>query len=211
MSADAIEESRGTGLRERKKAKARRAIGVAALQLAIERGFENVSVQEIADRAEVSARTFSNYFANKQEAVCGLAADRAAKIGEALVRRPADESLAAAVSGAILAEYRPARKPGAAGMRALLHLTSSSPIRGAYLRTRETMRVSLAEGIAERAGSDLDEMAVNIAAGAIIVAVDVAIESWIRSQDQDALVPLIEEALDHVLPMLADAIRRRPQ
>lgn len=208
MRQEAVEQA---GLRERKKAKARRDIGVAALQLAVERGFENVSVQEIADRADVSARTFSNYFANKQEAVCGLAADRAARIGEALVRRPPDESLATAVRAAILEEYQPDRQLGPGWMRSLVSLTSSAAIRGAYLRTRETMRVSLAEGLAVRAGSDLDEIAVNVAAGAIVVAVDVAIDSWIRSQEERVLVPLIETALDHVLPILTDATRRRPQ
>jgi AcrR family transcriptional regulator len=208
MTQEAVERA---GLRERKKAKARRDLGVAALQLAVERGIENVNVQEIADRADVSPRTFSNYFANKQEAVCGLAADRAARIGEALVLRPPDESLAAAVRGAILEEYQPDRQFGAERMRSLVNLTSSPAIRGAYLRTRETMRVSLAEGLAARAGSDLDEIAVNIAAGAIVVAVDVAIDSWIRSQEECALAPLIEKALGHVLPILTDATRRRPQ
>ena len=43
------------------------------------------------------------------------------------------------------------------------------------------------------------------------IAVDVAIESWIQSQEERAVVPLIETALDHVLPILTEATRRRPQ
>ncbi|WP_344745531.1 helix-turn-helix domain-containing protein, partial [Kribbella aluminosa] len=66
-----------TGLRERKKLATRRAIGIAAMRLAIERGLENVLVEDIAAAAGVSPRTYNNYFANKYEAICSLATDRA--------------------------------------------------------------------------------------------------------------------------------------
>ncbi|GIF09583.1 TetR/AcrR family transcriptional regulator [Actinoplanes siamensis] len=57
------------GLRERKKAATRQALHEAALRLAFEHGPENVTVEAIADEAGVSRRTFSNYFANKEEAL----------------------------------------------------------------------------------------------------------------------------------------------
>ncbi|MFC6087685.1 TetR/AcrR family transcriptional regulator [Saccharothrix lopnurensis] len=56
-------------LRERKKAATRMALHQAALRLALEHGPDRVTVESIADAAAVSRRTFSNYFAGKEEAI----------------------------------------------------------------------------------------------------------------------------------------------
>ena len=90
------------GLRERKKRATRQALSAAAMRLAVERGLENVLVEDIAAAADVSPRTFNNYFASKYEAICALALDRAMQIGEVLRERPAGEDLWTAVRGAVL-------------------------------------------------------------------------------------------------------------
>src|SRR3954468_11132152 len=62
-------EEHAPGLRERKKAATRHALHEAAVRLAIAHGPDRVTVEAIADEAGVSRRTFSNYFANKEEAL----------------------------------------------------------------------------------------------------------------------------------------------
>ena len=60
------------GLRERKKARTRRAIADAAARLFAERGYEQVAVSDVAREAEVSEQTVYNYFQTKEQLVTDL-------------------------------------------------------------------------------------------------------------------------------------------
>src|SRR5262245_38100444 len=95
----------GTGLRARKGLATREALSWAALRLAAERGLERVRVDEIAAAAGVSTRTYNNYFASKEEAICALVVERARRVGAALRARPADEPLGQAIVRAVVEEY----------------------------------------------------------------------------------------------------------
>jgi len=80
------------GLRERKKLATRLALHQAALELVAERGLDGVSVDDIAARADVSPRTFFNYFSTKDEAVLGLDPTATERLVAAFRARPATES-----------------------------------------------------------------------------------------------------------------------
>jgi len=67
MTADVAE----LGLRERKRLATRRAIQLAVLDLVTQRGLENVTVDEVSRVADISPRTFFNYFTSKEEALIG--------------------------------------------------------------------------------------------------------------------------------------------
>jgi AcrR family transcriptional regulator len=60
------------GLRQRKKRAARSALRLAALELVAERGYSSVTVDDIATRADMSPRTFFNYFSSKEESLFAL-------------------------------------------------------------------------------------------------------------------------------------------
>ena len=81
-----------TGLRERKKLATRTALHEAALRLVAERGLDAVSIDDIADRANVSPRTFFNYFSGKEDAVLGLDPGASPRQVAAFLARPRDET-----------------------------------------------------------------------------------------------------------------------
>ena len=59
------------GLREQKRIATRRALRLALLQQSLDRGFDAVTIEDVAQAAGVSPRTFFNYFASKEDAVAG--------------------------------------------------------------------------------------------------------------------------------------------
>jgi AcrR family transcriptional regulator len=64
-----------TGLRERKRLATRQAIQRAVLRLALERGLEHVTIEDVSREADISPRTFFNYFVSKEAAIAGDAPD----------------------------------------------------------------------------------------------------------------------------------------
>ncbi len=72
------------GLRERKKARTRRAIVRATIELTLEHGFAAATIPQIAERAEVAPRTVSLYFPHKEEIVFDGAAEALGRLVERL-------------------------------------------------------------------------------------------------------------------------------
>jgi AcrR family transcriptional regulator len=90
------------GLRERKKLGTRRALSDAALELMFERGLENITRDDIADRAGVSLRTFNNYFTGKYEALAYRQVERVRRSLAAFRARPPDEPLWTSITEAVV-------------------------------------------------------------------------------------------------------------
>jgi AcrR family transcriptional regulator len=85
------------GLRERKKARTRTAISQAVLHLALERGLDGVTADDIAAAADVSVRTFHNYFGSKEEALIAAWQSEFQVHVDALRDRPAGEPILASL------------------------------------------------------------------------------------------------------------------
>lgn len=191
-----------TGLRERKKIATRHAIGIAAMRLAIERGLENVLVEDIAAAAGVSPRTYNNYFGNKYEAICSLAADRATRTGWALRERPAGEPLWDSIRATVLAEYD-AGDPDPEWVSGVRLVTSAPELQGEYLKARSAMERELAAAIAARVGDGLMPVVV---AAAVNAAVELGVSRWLDAGGAETVHNSVENALDEL-----ESIIGRPQ
>jgi len=186
-----------TGLRERKKLATRKALSDAALRLAVERGLENVTIEDITAAANVALRTFRNYFASKYEAVASIGADRALRIAASLLERPAGEPLWEALTHVVLEHYEGSEQVFSRELMAAIGRVLQTPaMRGEYLKVNLAQQNALAAAIAERTGTDLDaDMFPQILAGAVIAASQVAIRRWYAADPPVALRPLLELAL----------------
>ena len=185
------------GLRERKKAATRRSLGFAAMRLAVQRGLDNVLVEDIAAEAGVSARTFNNYFGSKYEAICALAMERSQRMGIELRNRPSGEPLMQAITHAVIEGYAGGtRTPDKEWIDGVRLVIASPALQGEYLRTHYAAQRMLAGAIADRTGTDLEaDMFPAVLAGAVAAGIQVAHERWLYADPPVPLVPLIKEAL----------------
>lgn len=161
------------GLRERKKAKTRLWISDIATKMFIERGFENVTVAEVAAAAEVSVATIFNYFQTKED----LFFDREGEVIAAHQRfvreRKKGESIPSALRRAFHAGIDTALpqllSPG--GGHFLRAIENSHALRARARLALEKTEAALAETLAEETGADRADPTPRTAA-AMIVAIE---------------------------------------
>jgi AcrR family transcriptional regulator len=148
-------------LRERKKLATRRALRRAAFDLVTERGFAHVTVEDIAAAADVSPRTFFNYFPTKEAALFGVDPDRITALRERVARlAPGEPALAALrlvmVSDArtVADELRELGGDPAGWLRRMKSAHTDPQLRAARAAQMAMTERAIAEGIAERLGTD---------------------------------------------------------
>lgn len=200
---------RQTGLRERKKQQTRQALSWTALRLSVERGLENVRVEDIAAEAGVSPRTFNNYFSGKHEAIVSRHVDRVRQAADALRTRPPGEPLWEAVPHALLQRFgREDHRPDpewTAGVRLLL---AEPALQAEFLRGSAEAETEFAVAVAERTGTDpARDLYPSVVAGAVYAAVRAAMDRWLTADPPVPIPQLLREALQLLATGLAEPAR----
>jgi AcrR family transcriptional regulator len=185
------------GRRERKKRDTRRRLQRAALDLVSERGLSRVNTEEIAEAADVSSRTFFNYFASKEEALSGDDPDRAERLRRALVGRPAGEGPLASLRAIMLdlaAELADRRDEWRQRM-SLVHVEPQ--LLAASFASWSRVESALARGVAERAGLDVErDPYPALLVAATVSAMRTCLLRWGRSDQSVPLPEMVAEAID---------------
>ncbi|MGH3424957.1 MAG: TetR family transcriptional regulator [Nocardioidaceae bacterium] len=186
------------GLRERKKQATRRNIKQAALALAVDHGLEHLTVEAISEAADVSPRTFFNYFGCKEEALVGENEAVEAELRETIRDRPAGEpvlrTLRAAVGGSESLRAADDRREEAIARQRLVRDNPSLLPR--QLGKYAAYERALCEALSERLGvdADADPRPALLAALAVSV-IRVAIRGWTADGGRP-LTDLVDEAFD---------------
>ncbi|MGW2749166.1 TetR/AcrR family transcriptional regulator [Streptomyces sp. NPDC001450] len=144
--------------RDRKKAATRQAIADAALQLFLERGYDQVSIRDIADAADVSTATVFKHFSGKEALVFDQDEDRESQLIAAVRQRPSDQSILDALRQHVLDTWPSIEThPQAAEFT---NLVNSTPALRAYAERMWTRYTdSLSAVIADEFGVDHDNLA----------------------------------------------------
>lgn len=188
-----------TGLRELKKQMTHDAIADAAFRLAVEKGLDNVTIEEITRLAFVSPRTFSNHFASKEEAVVSAGGTDYGALVADLEDRPADEPPLQALCATISA-YLTARTPEDIELLRQQHeLAERYPtLNAARAAQYDLFEQEIRSAVAERTNTDpATSLYPWLVASAAASAVRSALRIWIATGDgPDRLVDLIQEAFN---------------
>jgi len=160
-------QDRPDGLRERKKARTRAAIREHALRLFRENGYQQTTVEKIAEAAEVSPSTFFRYFPTKEDVV--LQDDMDTRMIEALEQQPPELGPIAAVRAATRQVFASYTEADLDVIRQTTALTMTVPEVRARAMDEFTRTIAvISQALAKRAGRPADDLAVRAAAGAII-------------------------------------------
>lgn len=185
-----------TSLHDRRRRYVAREITTAAMELFGERGYDDVTVEEIAEKAGLSARSFFRYFATKEELVLQFQRRVGERLIEALAARPADEGPVTALRNAYLVTSHVEPEDRAAVVASAQFLATSPSMESRALGAHIDGSRSVVDLVAERMGVDPDSdprpltIAVSMAAAA-----SGAFHRWAANGGRGDAAETIDDAL----------------
>jgi AcrR family transcriptional regulator len=167
----------------------------AAMELYIERGFEQTTVADIAQRAGLTARTFFRYFADKREVLFAGSEVLQEDMVQALESAPDSASPMAAVALALdaAAAALGGRREYAGRRHAVI--AANTELHERELIKMASLSAALADGLRRRGVADPDA---SLAAEAGIAVFRVAFERWVSGPRNRDLAGVMRESLDHL-------------
>lgn len=184
------------GLRERKKAATRQALHVAAVRLAMAHGADKLTVEAVADEAGVSRRTFSNYFANKEEALLYGDRQRIGALIDIVRARPAGEAPWVALTRAAQEFYEQLGELDPQWVAQSRLMRAQPALAAQQVSTFAALERELAAAVAERNDEpDPQGMRARLMAAAFMTAMRVSLHVWLEAPDESSLDELVQRSL----------------
>jgi|SRR5581483_159943 len=196
QTSQTVERPR-SGLRERRKQLTAAELEAAALRLFGERGFDAVTVDDIATEADVSRRTFFRYFASKEDVLLADHQVQLARLREAMEVRPSDEPILTALRNALLSitsDFEERRE------RVMLRgriMRETPSLQARSLVHQKAWENAMQEMVADRLGVDaVADLRPGVVAATALAAMRVAFNNWLNAGATGDLIRLTAEALD---------------
>ncbi|MCB1249012.1 MAG: TetR family transcriptional regulator [Acidimicrobiales bacterium] len=183
--------------RARRRQRTRNDIARIAVRLTAERGYDHVTVDDIAEAADIAPRTFFRSFPSKDDGFFLDHDERMVFLRQALADRPTGEPIRASVRAAVLAlaEHVDDDQEAFRAKSLLIRQVPSLRARSAD-RTGEWQRV-LAEGVAQRLGTDAErDLRAQVIAASTVAALQAAVQVWLSTGGEATVHDVVAEALD---------------
>lgn len=183
------------GVRELKKQRTRDLLEQRAFELFARNGFAATTIDEIADAALVSPRTFFRYFASKEDVVFGNQAAELALMRELVAKRPAGESPATALVHALMKMGEVGDDQAADRLARLRLVAANPPLLARRLLLQREWEEAVAEELALRERVEGPTLEVRVLAAAGVAALATALFTWAELGAAASLSDLIRRAL----------------
>lgn len=194
------------GLRERKKQRTRETILEVALGLFAGQGFQDTTIRQIAEGAEVSSRTVSAYFPVKEQLVFAEADDVFDDLAARLADRAKGETVADGLRAwltALLAEH----SPDIERSRLTRELVESDPALRTYERgLQERAEQIVAAAVAVDLGLPEDHLVPHMVGAATIATLD-AIGRRMKEAEVDDFEAKSLQLIDDAMAFIGDGVR----
>jgi AcrR family transcriptional regulator len=179
---------------------ARGRLGKAAFELFLERGFEQVTVAEIAERAGLTERTFFRYFADKREVLFAGSVAFQDLFVTSVENAPDSAAPIEAIAAALYAQAGQFMEHEAAVRRRQAIIAAHPELRERELIKLATVAAAVAGTLR---GRGVGEPAASLTAEAGMAVFKIAFERWIADPDGPDLDRVIGESLDELKTVAA--------
>jgi AcrR family transcriptional regulator len=173
----------------------------SAMQLILERGYDQVTVAEIAEHAGLKKRSFFRYFPNKREVLFAGAADFEKAVVEAVRAAPAAAKPVDVVMSALTEGGTMLTNWGEPARQRQRIVASSTELRERELIKQDTLTTAVAHTLRQRGVEDLTATLVTQVGVAAFVT---AFRQWAEADDPQDFASLMTEALDRVRAAVCD-------
>ena len=170
------------------------------MELYLDRGFEQTTVAEIAERAGVTARTFFRHFADKREVLFAGSASLQEQLVRALDGAPDSAPPMDAVSVALAAAAATLGQHREFSRQRQSVIAANGELRERELIKLASLAAALADGLRRRGVADADA---SLAAEAGIAVLRVAFERWVSEPEDRELLEIMRESLEALRTLTA--------
>jgi AcrR family transcriptional regulator len=170
-----------------------------ALELFHTRGYDSVTVADIADAAGVSRSTFLRYFSSKDDAVLAGLGTQADLVAAALLARPAEEGIWTALRGALEVVLRPYRDDPDQALTTTRLVMATPALCAARTRQQHGWRPVIESAILQRDPSlAATGLRASVLAALATECLSLAIDAWTASDGSLDLLELLDDAFESV-------------